>query len=81
MSAGRPERELSVASICYLRMQEWTKEMIDHNATPIFSIAMSHGPDEGTLHLYVPENLDPESLALFLAYALTEIQRKQEPAA
>lgn len=73
---GRSERELSVPAICHLRMQEWTKEMVDHNATPIFSIAMSHGPEEGKLHLYVPENLRDEDLALFLAYALNEIQKK-----
>ena len=78
---GRSERELSVPDICHLRMQEWTKEMVDQNATPVFSLAIEHGPKEGKLHLYVPENLDNEALALFLAYSLAEIQKKGESAA
>jgi hypothetical protein len=71
---GRSERELSVNAICHIRMQEWTKEMVDANATPVFSLAMSHDTHE--LHLYVPENLASDDLALFLAYALSEIQKK-----
>ncbi len=78
---GRIERDFPVPDITNSRMQEWAQAMIDENATPIFSLAITHGPlNEGELHLYQPENLGKEELVLFLAFALREAQKMAEAA-
>jgi hypothetical protein len=67
-------RNISIPAICHERLNEWAKQMGDHNATPMLALAVGHGPNAGELHLYTVSNISDDDLEMFLAFALREIK-------
>lgn len=69
----------TLASITRGRLDDWRQTLEDANATPIVMLGVGHGPTEGELHIFFPENASYNAVRNILRTALGEIEMRERP--
>lgn len=63
-----------IEEICRDRVDRWIKRMVQDHATPIVLVAVGHDHHKGEMHVMTTEELDDETVAMFMEVATLRIK-------